>query len=75
MISTPMAGSILPRLNSDFLTTVTCGVVMSTRRSNILETAVAEEPRLIFIISPKASNAIGLNNSFSILYSLLCSGQ
>ena len=47
-------------------TTETVGVVMSTRWSIMLDTAVAEEPRLMFIISPRASSAIGLNNSFSI---------
>ena len=66
LISTPMAGSRLPMVNSSVGTTVTLGVVMSTRWSSKLETAVAEEPRLIFIISPRASISIGLNNSFSI---------
>ena len=65
-ISMPMAGSRLPMVNSSVGTTVTLGVVISTRWSSRLETAVAEEPRLIFIISPRASISIGLNNSFSI---------
>ena len=43
------------------LITCTVGVVMSTRWSSMLETAVAEEPRLIFIASPMASITIGLN--------------
>ena len=40
---------IRPREKSSALITLTVGVVMSTRWSSILETAVAEEPRLIFI--------------------------
>ena len=75
LISTPMAGSRLPREKSFTSTTVTVGVVISTRWSSMFDTAVAEEPRLIFIISPKASIAIGLNISFSIPYSLLCSAE
>ncbi len=67
LISTPIAGSILPSVKSLTATTETVGVVMSTRWSIMLDTAVAEEPRLMFIISPRASSAIGLNNSFSIL--------
>ena len=74
-ISTPMAGSRLPREKSFTSTTETVGVVMSTRWSSIFDTAVAEEPRLIFIISPKASIAIGLKTCFSIAYSLLCSAE
>ena len=70
-----MAGSRFPREKSLTSTTVTVGVVISTRWSSILDTAVAEEPRLIFIISPKASIAIELNISFSIAYSLLCSAE
>ena len=61
LISTPMAGSIRPRVKSSALITCTVGVVMSTRWSSMLETAVAEEPRLIFIASPMASITIGLN--------------
>ena len=60
LISTPTAGSISPRAKSSALTTCTVGVVMSTRWSSMLETAVAEEPRLMFMISPMASTTIGL---------------
>ena len=66
LISTPMAGSRLPMVKSFTSTMVTLGVVISTRWSSILDTAVAEEPRLIFIISPRASMSIGLNISLSI---------
>ena len=60
LISTPTAGSISPRTKSSAFTTCTVGVVISTRWSSMLETAVAEEPRLIFMISPMASVTIGL---------------
>ena len=60
-ISTPIAGFISPRVKSSAFTTDTFGVVMSTRWSNRLETAVADEPRLMFIISPMASISISLN--------------
>ena len=60
LISTPTAGSISPSTNSSAFTTCTTGVVMSTRWSSMLETAVAEEPRLIFMISPMASITTGL---------------
>ena len=43
LISTPTAGSIRPREKSSALITLTVGVVMSTRWSSILETAVASE--------------------------------
>ncbi len=66
-ISTPIAGSILPKEKSFTSITVTFGVVISTLWSNMFDTAVAEDPRLIFIISPRASIAIGLNISFCIL--------
>ncbi len=65
-ISMPMAGSRLPRAKSAVWMAVTLGVVISTLCSRRLDTAVAEEPRLIFIISPRASISIGLNNRFSI---------
>ena len=58
LISTAIAGSRSPSVKSSMETTDTVGVVISTRWFNILETAVAEEPRLIFIISPMASSSI-----------------
>ena len=61
MISTPMAGSSSPKLKSSRSTTFTFGVVMSTRLLSRLETAVAEDPRLMFMTSPMASNCMGLN--------------
>ena len=42
-------------------TTLTLGVVMSTRLFSRFDTAVAEDPRLMFITSPMASSCMGLN--------------
>ena len=66
LISTPMAGSMLPREKSSAETTETVGVVMSTRWSSKLDTAVAEEPRLMFMISPMASISMELKISLLI---------
>ena len=67
LISTAMAGSKSPRLNSSTGTTETDGVVMSTRWSSRFETAVAEDPKLIFMTSPMASNSMALNTFCSIV--------
>ena len=74
LISTPTAGSISPSSKSFTSTTSTEGVVISTRWSNMLETAVAEDPRLIFMISPMASISIGLKTLLLIYYSVPSSG-
>ncbi len=66
LISTPTAGSIRPRTKSSALMTSTLGVVISTRWSSILDAAVAEEPKLMFMISPMASMTIGLKIISSI---------
>ena len=69
VISTAIAGSSLLNSNSSNETTLTAGVVMSTRLSSIVATAVAEAPKLIFIISPIASISIELRYSWPILSS------
>ena len=59
-ISTPTAGSKSWKSKSSFVSTCTIGVVMFTFVPRSVDTAVADEPRLIFIISPMASNSISL---------------
>ena len=55
VISTPTAGSRFDISNSSLVNTLTTGVVMSTLALSMVDTAVAEAPRLIFSISPMAS--------------------
>ena len=59
-ISTPTAGSISLNTNSLRLCTDTFGVVIFVEVPSMVETAVAEAPRLMFIISPMASSSISL---------------
>ena len=63
VISTPTAGSTGSISNSSLLTTFTIGVVISTLAFSIVETAVADAPRLILSISPIASISILLKCS------------
>ena len=68
VISTPTAGSRFAMSNSSFVKTLTTGVVMSTLALSMVDTAVAEAPRLIFSISPMASisNALKFFESIHI---------
>ncbi len=60
VICTPIAGSKFVNLNSSAVRTCTLGVVISTLLLSIVDTAVADAPKLIFSISPMASISNGL---------------
>ena len=66
-----MAGSRSLKLNWDLVSTLTIGVVIFVVVPSIVETAVADAPILIFMISPMASISMALKVVVPIVLILL----